>query len=209
MIVHGDTSGFVKQAQLSMAMFDVFTELRWALEILEWFPAIARNPLVPQFAYCKKMMHDRAEHDCGSDHEDFASYWLQERTRSQRHPALTPDDMTLEALLAMQAGLDTVGATFVHMIYFVLSNPAIGERLKEELERNLSDQNTSMDIDSLMQLPYLSAIVEESFRLGSPWHSVPRQVAGQATVIDGFAVPPNTVVAICTGALASGRIGTG
>lgn len=49
---------------------------------------------------------------------------------------------------------------------------------------------------TLSELPYLSAILEESFRLGSPFHAVPRQVPEGGAIVDGMFVPEGTVISV-------------
>ncbi|KAI0436177.1 putative cytochrome P450 [Xylaria telfairii] len=84
---------------------------------------------------------------------------------------LTVDRLTNEAQVLMSAGSVAVGRTLHFIIFYLLSNTHIHERLEDELK------NTGPHItwSQLEQLPYLQAIIKEGLRLSiGTIHRLPR-----------------------------------
>jgi cytochrome P450 len=78
----------------------------------------------------------------------------------------------------------------------VLSEPEIYIRLQEELDSAIPDPEEMINDKALLALPYLSAVLEETTRLGSPFHAVPRQVPEGGAVVDGEYIPEGTVISV-------------
>lgn len=83
---------------------------------------------------------------------------------------LPPQEQTLDRLwqegqTIIGAGTETTAWTLSVIIYHVLSNPAIYERLQAELEGVFSKANGQPTSSQLEQLPYLSAVISEGLRL--------------------------------------------
>lgn len=73
-----------------------------------------------------------------------------------------------EAQLIVGAGTETTGATLAVLVYYVLANPAIRERLKAELSSVSSGSQQLMDIKTLEKAEYLQACITEALRVASP-----------------------------------------
>ncbi|THV04023.1 cytochrome P450 [Dendrothele bispora CBS 962.96] len=105
-----------------------------------------------------------------------------------------------EALILTQAGSDTVGNTCYLATFYILNDPSVYHKLKEELRQVWPDKETRIGMDVLEKLPYLNAVLKESLRLG---HGVvtplPRVVGPGPAEILGVHVPAGTIVGMsCT-----------
>ena len=128
-------------------------------------------------------------------------------------PRLSDADMKLEALLALQAGklLDSLWArrtlkyyigtngistALIFACFYLASHPEIQKRLKEELVAAFPDIGScdTLDTQYLSLLPYLSAVVEESLRLGAPLGTFPRVTPRGGAVLAGEFIPEGTTV---------------
>lgn len=79
---------------------------------------------------------------------------------------LPPEEVTLkrlqhEAISVVGAGLETTLRALTVATFHILSNPPVYTRLLEELEQSIPDPLAMPSWDSLMQLPYLSACIDE------------------------------------------------
>ncbi|KAJ3517547.1 hypothetical protein NLJ89_g437 [Agrocybe chaxingu] len=100
-----------------------------------------------------------------------------------------------ESLSLLQAGSDTVGNVCTVGTFFVLNDKTVLSRLREELEAVWPDQDDSIDLRVLQNLPYLTAIVKESLRLSHGFVTpLPRIVGPSGATIAGHHIPPTTTV---------------
>lgn len=83
---------------------------------------------------------------------------------------LKPEDKTLETLLdrvfvVLGAGAETTSWTLAVIIYHLLSQPAILERLARELKEVVDDPQQLPSWTTLQKLPYLDGVIQEGLRL--------------------------------------------
>lgn len=71
-----------------------------------------------------------------------------------------------EAISVIGAGIETTMYTLAACSYHLLANPAQLARLRAELEAAIPDPARMPDLDALMQLPYLTCVVNEALRFG-------------------------------------------
>ncbi len=89
---------------------------------------------------------------------------------------LPPQELTAirlqhEAITVVGAGLETTKWTLTVAFYYILADPTIHKRLREELETAIPDPSVIPSWSQLQRLPYLSACVEEgTFTLLKPAH---------------------------------------
>jgi cytochrome P450 len=70
-----------------------------------------------------------------------------------------------EAQIVVSAGTETTAWCLSVITFHLLSNPAILQKLREELEQAIPNPNKPVPVEKLEQLPYLSAIIQEGLRL--------------------------------------------
>jgi cytochrome P450 len=83
------------------------------------------------------------------------------------------------------AGHDTTALTLTYTWYLLAGHPAVGERLRAELDDRLDGDPEPAD---LRNLPYLRAVIDESMRLYPPAYMVLREPV-EPVELGGYRVP--------------------
>jgi cytochrome P450 len=78
---------------------------------------------------------------------------------------LTLDRLSQEAMALTAAGVETVKSTITLALFHSLENPSIAARLKAELTAAIPDPTIIPPWLELEKLPYLSAVINEGFRM--------------------------------------------
>ena len=91
-------------------------------------------------------------------------------------------------------GSDTTAGTITLLLYHLLSNRTVYNKLRAELDAHFGGPDDIGDFKALQNLPYLSGVVHEGLRLGTPFPGLPRVVQKGGRVIDGVFVPEDTIV---------------
>ncbi|KAL8727820.1 MAG: hypothetical protein Q9166_005812 [cf. Caloplaca sp. 2 TL-2023] len=121
---------------------------------------------------------------------------------------LPPEERSVERLsqdaqMLLMAGTLTMASTLEHLIYWMVDNPDVLRKLKEELRSAMPslDDVGKVTIASLESLPYLTAVIKESVRLiygnSTPHFRVdPSQplVYEDKTTGKNWMIPPKTSV---------------
>lgn len=110
--------------------------------------------------------------------------------------------LTEEAQLLVIAGTLTTSHTLMTISWYLLSNPPVLARLKEEFA-NVHDPSSTdlkqphIPLRTLESLPYLTATIRESLRLGTGVpHRLQRVSPTTALHIHGYDLPPGTPVSM-------------
>ncbi|KAM7183941.1 Cytochrome P450 [Naviculisporaceae sp. PSN 640] len=106
------------------------------------------------------------------------------------------DNLRDEVLTMISAGTDTTGVSALVGLFNVIHHPHIQKRLLEELKTVLPNPNDTAPFTVIEKLPYLTAVIKEALRYGSPAASrTPRLVPkGGTTLPDGRFIPEGTRV---------------
>ncbi|KAK7454005.1 hypothetical protein VKT23_011516 [Stygiomarasmius scandens] len=137
----------------------------------------------------------------GLDHEIIYHHLIRpqdDKVKGDYRPSR--QSLLSEALILTQAGSDTVGNTCYLATFYILNDPEVYRKLKEELKRAWPDKDARIGMEVLEKLPYLNAVLKECLRLA---HGVvtplPRVVGPGAADIMGVNVPAGTIVSMgCT-----------
>ncbi|KAG0583247.1 hypothetical protein KC19_3G120800 [Ceratodon purpureus] len=105
--------------------------------------------------------------------------------------------LTLECFLA---GTDTPSVTTEWILAELLCHPEVMHRLQSDLDRIVGTDRHVRESD-LPNLPYLNAIVKETFRLHPAAPLLIPHESAQQTQIDGYDIPANTRVFVNTWAM--------
>jgi cytochrome P450 len=113
---------------------------------------------------------------------------------------LPPEELTVprladEAQTVVAAGQVTTTHFLKLTSFYVLANPEILRRLKEELKSAMPSDGGLPPISKLEQLPYLSAVISEGFRKSyGVTQRLPRVSPDAPLVYKSWVIPPGTPV---------------
>lgn len=88
-------------------------------------------------------------------------------------------------------GTDTSGCAIEWAIHEMCKHPHVIEKAKEELDRVIGRKRSVTESD-LSQLPYLEAIIMESFRLHPPSPVLPPHYSSEDCNVAGYDIPKGT-----------------
>ena len=97
-----------------------------------------------------------------------------------------------EAVTMLSTGYETIGDALTWAYYLLCKNPAVVQRMKEEVERVLGGR--SPDADDIVKLTYVNQVFSESLRIYSPTWIFVRVANGQDRLPSGFPIYPGTKI---------------
>lgn len=113
------------------------------------------------------------------------------RETDEKTGSLSDSEIQHEAGNLIVAGSDTTAVTLTYLVWAVLKNPHVKEKLVAEV-RNLPSYPSSKDTNAL---PYLSAVIKETLRLyGAAPGGLPRIVPKGGSTLGGYFIPAGTIV---------------
>ncbi|MCJ1466251.1 hypothetical protein MMC07_004870 [Pseudocyphellaria aurata] len=109
---------------------------------------------------------------------------------------LTLDRLHHEAASILGGGIDTTKTALTVASFFILSNPDVERRLRQELMEAIPDASVKPKLAELEALPYLNAVVQEGKQSSTSAHRIdpvnPIHYPGTATT-PSYTIPPNTI----------------
>ncbi|RDX54810.1 cytochrome P450 [Lentinus brumalis] len=199
---------FVVESEMTFPLVHHFVHFPWMLPLLvlqtqiaAWFkPGGEGGVLYDSYGGLKSKIDELVAHPEMVDrdeHETVFNHLL--RPHPDKGQLEVPSTKVLweEAINLIAAGSETV-ATIVNVgMFYVLNDPAVYVKLTAELTSAWPEVQTTMHYETLEKLPYLTAVVKESLRIGHGLvHPLPRVVGPTDAVIAGFTVPAGAVVAM-------------
>jgi len=128
----------------------------------------------------------------GTDREDFMSYIL----RANDEKGMTLEEIESNVQFLIVAGSETTATLLSGATFYLLKNPAILQQLKDEIRTTFSNEH-DINLLSLMHLPYLNAVLEESLRMYPPVPTTfPRTTPAGGEILCGRFVPGGTSVGV-------------
>ena len=105
-------------------------------------------------------------------------------------------DIASECADHLLAGIDTTADSLMFFVWALSlpNNKSYQQKLQTELQSLKVDANGWPDSKQLARLPWLNAILKESLRLYTPLPAFEPRKSAIDTVIDGLAIPANTIV---------------
>ena len=177
-----------------------------SLKASTWYRAIRRMPnpvqkiihaLLPKDVIRKRQMrikysaqkiHERMQRDV---ERPDVYYFISGSVDKNK---MSADEMVSSLSILMAAGSETTATTLAGCTYLLLRNPAVFQRLQQEIVQNFQTEE-EITLNKLTSLRFLSAVIDESLRLYPPTPStLPRRVPQQGAVISGKHIPGGTMV---------------
>ncbi|KAJ6264065.1 Cytochrome P450 [Drechslerella dactyloides] len=128
----------------------------------------------------------------GGSPRDITSYLLAEDEETRRKFSV-PRRLAANTNLAILMGFAT-GTTITQTLRALAKHKAIQERLQAEIDRHLKSGG-DLNADSIKDLPYLSAVINEALRLYNPLPTgAHATVSERGCEVSGSKLPPHTQV---------------
>ena len=106
-------------------------------------------------------------------------------------------EILAEISIMMNAGSTTTAIALANVMYQLLRNPKCLQRLREELDSVLDEDDVVAPYEKVKYLPYLRACLDESLRLWPPTsHGLPRMTPAEGTQILGDYIPGGVTVSM-------------
>lgn len=107
---------------------------------------------------------------------------------------MTPDEIQSNSQILITAGSETTATLLSGATFYLLKNLTVLKRLLDEIRTTFPNEH-DMNLLSLMHLPYLNAVLEESLRMFPPVPTTfPRTTPLEGEVVCGRYVPGGTSV---------------
>jgi cytochrome P450 len=141
-----------------------------SLQILpDWLVKILSPPMNSVIAFNEEMkaqiVRAKAVHASGEKNPTLQQSLFTALLDSDLPPAeLSTKRLQHEAISVIGAGTETTMWTLSTCSYHLLANPSILRELKTELLAAIPDSERIPDLDTLMQLPYLTSVINEALR---------------------------------------------
>ncbi|KAI1428894.1 cytochrome P450 [Xylaria sp. FL1777] len=143
---------------------------------------------------------DRLDNPPDIDRKDLLAR-LQEG-RDEKGEPLGFEELTAEALTQLIAGSDTTSNSSCALLYYAARTPGVVKKLQEELDAAIPDSNTKVpDYESIRNLPYLEAVINETLRIHSTSGiGLPRQIpeGSPGIHLHGHYFPAGTILSVPT-----------
>uniref|UniRef100_A0AAG5CVY9 Cytochrome P450 n=1 Tax=Anopheles atroparvus TaxID=41427 RepID=A0AAG5CVY9_ANOAO len=110
---------------------------------------------------------------------------------------MTQKELTAQAFVFFLAGFETSSTTQSFCLYELAKNPDIQERLREEINQAVEANGGEVTYDTVMSIPYLDQVINETLRKYPPVESLTR-VPSEDYTIPGtkHVIPKRTLVHI-------------
>ncbi|KAF2129626.1 cytochrome P450 [Dothidotthia symphoricarpi CBS 119687] len=168
------------RAQFSDAMVDLLdpiyfiTQFPWTIKSLkllpDWLVVLLSPPMWSVMTFNKEMetriKHAKAAYASGEKNMAIPSLFTALLESDLPPTGLSTKRLQHEAISVIGAGIKTTMYTLSTCSYHLIANPQTLGRLCAELDSAIPDPDHLLDLDTLMQLPYLTNVVNEALRFG-------------------------------------------
>ena len=95
---------------------------------------------------------------------------------------LTDEEIIGNIILILMAGFETTSSLLTFVSYVLAVHPEVQEKLRQEIQEAKDNNEGVLEYDTLMSLPYLEAVINETLRMYSPLIKVDRQCGEDITL---------------------------
>ncbi|KAF9650737.1 cytochrome P450 [Thelephora ganbajun] len=103
-------------------------------------------------------------------------------------------EMAMVIFSFLFASQDAMSSGLIYAFQHLADNPAVLAKVREEQDRVRGDPNNPMTLELFNDMPYLNAVVKESFRVKPPVLMVPYKTTRAFPISDDYTVPANSMV---------------
>ncbi|KAL4909339.1 hypothetical protein BDW74DRAFT_187513 [Aspergillus multicolor] len=183
-----------------------FRELIWAYDL---FPVLKRlsKSLSPYYrrlwrldADWNGIVYNRAttrlkRYMAGEKLDDFFTAMMEDKKGVPHN--LEMSEIVAEISIMMNAGSDTTAIALRNVLFFLLKNPRCMQKLREEIDGALGEDEVVSPSSTVKHLPYFKACLDESLRmLPTVILGLPRRTPPEGTTILGYYAAGDTSVSM-------------
>ncbi|KAK6118957.1 hypothetical protein DH2020_047295 [Rehmannia glutinosa] len=195
------------EAQASMATFfvsDYFPTFGWVDKLtglINQVDTTCKNlDSFYQELIDEHLNRDRAKKGVEED-DDILDILIQLKEHKSSSIELSWDNIKALLMNIFIGATDTSAASIIWTMTAIMKSPKIMEKVQVEI-RNLIGKKGKVEEDDLPKLPYLKAVINETFRLYSPVPLlIPRETVEQC-ILEGYEIQSKTVVYVNAWAVA-------
>ncbi|KAK6988895.1 cytochrome P450 [Favolaschia claudopus] len=185
----GDPHGVLASGEKATVLFEILGEIPLIFDLMCYLPRACMQEIHVLRQLASELLAARQVATHIAD-DDICSHLL-------CHTAnCSVQDLEHDVLFAIQAGSDTTSGVVILLLYHLLANREVYQTLTAELRDNLGSTLEEHKLSALFQLPYLSAVVQEGLRLGTPFPGLPRVVPDTGKIICSKFIPGGTIVGV-------------
>ncbi|KAJ8502816.1 hypothetical protein ONZ45_g11411 [Pleurotus djamor] len=187
-----DKNGLWKALEDFMFSAAVISHVPWVSRVVQRVPYVARG-LTTLRKHGVECASRRIK--SGATIKDLWYHLTDEAGLEKEQPDFA--NVVADGTVAIVAGADTVATVIMCLFYYLLSNPNVYERLRQEIDTTYPRGEDALDTSKHASLTYLSACIHETLRIlpPVPTNGSRRLPAGSGgKVISGRLIPENTEV---------------
>jgi len=160
------------------------------------FDVITRLPRKDNFQReVVRLLEERRAKPSSPYDKDLCSFILGHHRPNS--PQLSEGDLIYDVLFALEAGYDGPNTLAILLLFYLVNSPRTYALLTAELDSQFPTGDIAPDqVQDLLRLPYLNAVIHEGLRLGTFLHGLPRVVPERGAIICEKYIPPGTIVGI-------------
>lgn len=198
--------GTTYQTSLREALYPNARKQSYILWDYRWYPLL--NKLVDVIPFFARMgqsgrdwenimwrrgMERLRRYEAGEKLDDFFQALMEDKNGKPNN--LEMGEVVSECNIMMNAGSVTTAIAIANVIFQLIKNPHCMDKLREELDSVLEEDEVIADYDKIKHLPYLRACLDESLRIYPPTpHNLGRETPAEGTNILGEWVAGKTSV---------------
>jgi len=177
----------------------VVNKPRYLMELFPFLDYIELYPTTKHLHYCvdhikqfmKQIIKEKKE-DTNPNHSDIISYIL--KGENLEVGTLNEDDIVGDLFVYFVAGHETTSMTLSWLLYELVMNPQIQEKLYEEVVQKLGKEGVPTYED--IKIPYLECVISENMRLHPAAPMFPTRIATEDITYNGLTIPKGTLLAV-------------
>ena len=122
-------------------------------------------------SYVAKFFHDQVADQVetrkrtGARRSDFLQLFMDSNKKREPGREMTVEEMASHAFTFFLGGFESVSAQTSIVAHLLAENPDVQERLQQEIDETLMNNNGELNYDTLHEMKYLDAVISEALRL--------------------------------------------
>ncbi|XP_047222225.1 cytochrome P450 3A30-like isoform X1 [Girardinichthys multiradiatus] len=126
--------------------------------------------------------------------QNFINYQTNKLGKERENQGLNDHEILSQVTMLLFAGYETSATTLAFLAYTLARHPEVMKRLQQEIDLTFP-QKGPIQYDGLMQMEYLSSVVDECLRLYPPAAHLERMTK-ETVKVKGITIPKNMIVMI-------------